>query len=346
MKKSIRSTRPLLLGAVLLGAAMPALASYTKTVAATSNATTNGNNLVAALSGLSPTPTCKNPWVIKLDPGVYNLGTATLAMRKCVDIQGSGQGVTVIRSASTGAAVNLADSAELRFLTVQSTKATAVSGVNRKFARLTHVQVRAGGSNVYNVGVKLTGTQARLTEVNIAVSGGEDAVGLENGQGSNVVLDRVEVEAKSALYLTGIMNYGNLDLRGSSVRVENVTGQFGDGSAQAVAHYSGKLSIRGGSLITSGAFHIAHGQGIWAESTAGLEIANVRIQANSFGIFNGIGSPLRLSGSRIEGSVGVVNYGSLLARSSAVSDFNMMDGTAVCRDVYGLGLNPIGVGCQ
>ncbi|MCJ7668671.1 MAG: hypothetical protein MUP04_10420, partial [Anaerolineae bacterium] len=88
------------------------------------DAVASGTALLNALDGITDS-SATNPYLLKIEPGVYDLGTSALTMKEWVDIEGSGELVTTIkRSGSsdggTGTVVG-ADNAELRFLTVENT---------------------------------------------------------------------------------------------------------------------------------------------------------------------------------------------------------------------------------
>jgi len=64
-----------------------------------------------------------SPYLVKVEPGLYDCGTAGVAMKPFVDIEGSGRGTTTIRG--TGPTVIGASDAELRFLSVEANSAGA-----------------------------------------------------------------------------------------------------------------------------------------------------------------------------------------------------------------------------
>ncbi|HSS78338.1 MAG TPA: hypothetical protein VLV54_16535 [Thermoanaerobaculia bacterium] len=92
----VRPCAALALGAIAaLAGSLPASAQtapYSRTVIvpANSTATANGTALLAAVAGLSPAPSYTNRWLIKLEPGVYNVGTSPVVLSQYVDIEGSG----------------------------------------------------------------------------------------------------------------------------------------------------------------------------------------------------------------------------------------------------------------
>src|ERR1041384_6430129 len=59
----------------------------------------SGTNLRNALDNI-PSPSSTNRWLVKIEPGIYQLQGNALSMRPWVDIEGSGIGVTTIRLAA------------------------------------------------------------------------------------------------------------------------------------------------------------------------------------------------------------------------------------------------------
>jgi hypothetical protein len=106
----------------------------------------NGSALVSAINGITNTPA-----MIKLEPGTYDLNGNFMNMVSQVDIEGSGEGVTVITSNLTVGfpLINMAANTELRYLTVKNTSTGANSfGISlNSSTSLLHVTVStAAGS--------------------------------------------------------------------------------------------------------------------------------------------------------------------------------------------------------
>ena len=59
----------------------------------------NGAALLAALSGISGA-SATNPYLLKIEPGVYDMGSNGLSLLPYVDVEGSGEGVTTSRAAT------------------------------------------------------------------------------------------------------------------------------------------------------------------------------------------------------------------------------------------------------
>lgn len=88
------------------------------------NPVASGTALQAALAGIAA-PSATNPWLLKIEPGIYDVGSTPLPMRPWVDIEGSGIDITILRGSVDGSGLNAgtvhgASNAELRELTVEA----------------------------------------------------------------------------------------------------------------------------------------------------------------------------------------------------------------------------------
>jgi hypothetical protein len=144
--------------------------------------TASGTALLNALAAITDNSAFKS-YVIKLDPGDYNVWTTQLVMKPYVDIEGSGQASTIIQglgnadSSYLTAVVKAAPAAELRNLEVVSTGSgytTSIgiyipSGANTSVRDVT---ISAGGaSNNWGIrSIAASPTLQNLT-INVAVSG-------------------------------------------------------------------------------------------------------------------------------------------------------------------------------
>jgi hypothetical protein len=84
---------------------------------------------MAALATWCGIPSSTNPCLLKIMPGVYDIGNNSLQMQPYVDIEGSGEKVTVISGslssnqtslAVTNGLLNGANNAEVRFITIKN----------------------------------------------------------------------------------------------------------------------------------------------------------------------------------------------------------------------------------
>jgi len=176
---------------------------------------------VAAWCGL---PSASNPCLLKIMPGIYDLGSGTLAMQPYVDIEGSGELATTITSAISGefnATVRGGGNAELRFLTVKNTAPYTFSvwgvGINNSSGspKLTNItvttSVASNSCGIYNIN-----SSPIINNVTVTATGVDNSYGLVNNP-ATPTLTNVTISANSA---TG-SKYGILN-NSSAPRMVNV----------------------------------------------------------------------------------------------------------------------------
>jgi hypothetical protein len=158
-------------------------AAYKRTVVVSPVGTDaqNATALINALSGITDASATQK-YLLYIEPGTYDLGSGSLQMRQHVDIQGSGELQTIVRSqistpgtCGNQGTVRGASNAELRFLTVSNTGAEEcdVGVVNTGVSpRLTHVTVENTGAGAVNIGVlNAFGAAPTMTNVTATASG-------------------------------------------------------------------------------------------------------------------------------------------------------------------------------
>lgn len=202
--------------------------SYQRTVVVSpvGTAAENGVALLDALARI-PTPSESAPWLLKIEPGTYDLGTSPLVLKPFLHVEGSGEDATIIKgagsaSATTGTIVGNR-STELRFLTVQNygiegtgyaigiyndTVVGYLSDVTVKASGayysygiyntdssslgITDVLVTAEGSSAY--GIYNEEFWGVLTNVIVTVNG-SNTVGIFNNLGSSPIMTNITVNA-------------------------------------------------------------------------------------------------------------------------------------------------------
>jgi hypothetical protein len=115
----------------------------------------SGTALVAALAAITGN-SADSPFLVKIEPGTYDIDATALTMKAFVDVEGSGENTTFIlasrgntSAASTGAAVISAASSELRYLTVTNEAPGSLVGVGffgNTASRLRHVTINSTGA--------------------------------------------------------------------------------------------------------------------------------------------------------------------------------------------------------
>jgi len=146
-------------------------------------AVANGTLLRNALAGIT-TSSSTNPWLVKIEPGIYDVGATPLQMISYVDVEGSGEGVTKITGAANlflaGTVVGTSNS-ELRWLTIESTggPSYSIAFYSSVSTHLSQVTLSASGATTSTRGAFLTGGAPTLRDITINVSSsGTEAVGV------------------------------------------------------------------------------------------------------------------------------------------------------------------------
>jgi hypothetical protein len=150
----------------------------------------NGTALVGALSSITNASEA-NRLLIKIEPGVYDIGVLPLVMKPFVDLEGSGELATKITAVggideAQGSTLQGASNAELRFLTVENTggagTAFAIAIYNSTAAlTMTHVTAEALGNGADEAYAVFNSASApTMTESTVGASGAPTSVGIRN----------------------------------------------------------------------------------------------------------------------------------------------------------------------
>jgi hypothetical protein len=297
-----------------------AATKYVRTITVrpdTGNASSNGIALVAALSGISGN-SATDPYLIKIEPGVYNIGILGLIMKPFVDVEGSGENETfinatrgdIVQSASAAAVVGAADS-ELRSLTVTngstSLFGTGFHSTGAGTRRISNVTIHSSGGTNTSFGVYAT-TGATVTAFGVTVTatgggGTTSARGFETA-GATINIFNSTVTGK------GVGGTGtNIGVKaGGSANIDSSTivGTGVSSSNQGVSVVTGTVTV------TNSTVRVDTGSNIQAvatlpEPTAILSVFHSRLLAGSPGlsatqvsIARGVTSTLRVATSLVD----------------------------------------------
>ncbi len=215
--------------------------SRTLTVSPGATPTDSGTKLLNAMASI--TPTQASPWLIRLEPGVYDLGSSYLALKPYINVEGSGELLTIISSSVEAAnppvsgTVVMTTSTEIRFVTVtNSSNSPAVYVPDGA----TNVQIfrtgLTGGNNGY--GLFSNASSGVVSVTNSTLTGGNDGYGFYNDSSGAVTVT------------TSTITGGNIGLYNSfngSVKVgaSQLSGNFApvNGTAQCAASYDGSTMM-------------------------------------------------------------------------------------------------------
>lgn len=201
--------RPTLLAIAVVTLAVPAAATAqprTEVVTAVGgNPLASGERLLDRLARLgSPGP--DNRWLLRLEPGLYDLGSRSLVLRPFVDVEGSGRGVTTVHSAAETGAVVGADDVELRELTVigeAPVDAMAVSTSAPRFAMSRVTCVARGGARSSTALANNSASGGSFRDVRALASGSPFATAVSSRGG---LLHRVHASAEASDIAYAVFN--------------------------------------------------------------------------------------------------------------------------------------------
>ena len=161
---------------VLPNRSTPGGYTHTVIVSPEPNPIEAGRVLREVVGGIAD-PSASNPYLVKIEPGIYDLDKNSLFMRPFVDIEGSGEGITTITSSlGTGSGTVVgANNSELRFLTVKNTGEAGQLVValfsESTSPRYDHVTAMASGGND-NEAIHISNGSPVLRYVTARASGG------------------------------------------------------------------------------------------------------------------------------------------------------------------------------
>jgi len=303
--------------------------SYTHTLFVHPDPNVNkaGTGLLNVLSGITDN-SASNPYLVKIEPGIYHLAAGSVTMKPYVDVEGSGEGVTMLTSTNSSGSGTVigTDHSELRFLSVTNTgggqQSVALFSESTS-PRFTHVTASAFGG-AENYAIHISNGSPALTNVTAIASGGAQSFAFGNFNGNVTVLDSTFAASDAAG-----LNIGLLTTLGGSVRVVSsaLTGS-GGAIAMGMRSYSGSHSLQNVTASGSGtneSYGIYNGQ---KTSTPSVSVNQSRISGGTNSVF-ALGGSVKLGASQLTGPAGVGEIGSV-----------------VCAASYNGSFAPLGSGCS
>ncbi len=289
--------------------------TYTRTIVVhpDPDATKAGSALIRALTGITGNA-ASNPYLVKIEPGVYDLGTASLAMKPYVDIEGSGELVTTVTSAVTTGhgTINATDNSELRFLTVKNTgggQQSVALFAESTSPRFTHVRAIGSGSSE-NYGIHVSNGSPVLNNVAAIASTGTTVVAMANFNGVTTVTN----SSFNASDGSGLV-VGMLTTFGGSVRATSSTMTASGGLiAMGLRSYNGSHTLNN---VTSSATSTGQSYGIYSgqKTSAPTVLVNQsRVSGQTNSVFV-LGGSVKLGASQLAGPAGMDELGMVLLRS-------------------------------
>ena len=239
------------------------------------NPAASGTALRDAISGMSGAA-ANNRYLVKIEPGDYDLGSEPLLVWPHIEIEGSGQGMTklLVTVGDTGVGIVFSDSTGLRELTVNA----SIPGDNGTVLLFNPTT----SSSVRNVTLFVTGAS-------------NSATGIRNQREGNLVLENVDVDVVGAgNFATGIRNDG-----GGSAEIRSVSSTVSGGTVINHGFY-----ISTGNNLLTDVDATATGpsaNSIIIASSATANIFNSRLNGGTYSIRVATGATAAVATSQLVG---------------------------------------------
>jgi hypothetical protein len=271
------------------------------------NPLASGTALLNALAAITDAGAFKS-YVIKLDPGGYNVWATQLVMKPYVDIEGSGQGSTSIEglgnadgSYLTGI-IQAAPQAELRNLQVVSTGSgytTSIgiyvpSGAN---ASIRDVTITAGSaSNNWGIRSLAASPSIQNVTINVSTAGNQSyGIGSTSSNANPTIKHTVINLSGSGTYAYGLYSDGvaaPLEMRDIEISIvgSSLTGAYGFWVDNAG---SGQTFLLTGSTVSVSGATYNYGAVFYGGASAVLNLKTTYLKAsgaNSYGLYVAAGS--------------------------------------------------------
>lgn len=249
--------------------------------------TASGTALLTAMSGITNSSATKR-YVLKLEPGIYDVGSTELEMKPYVDIEGSGQQSTVIQGAGNNvddltAVIQAAVSTELRNLQVKSTGSSHTNSIailvpEDADLRIYDVTATASGATI-NWAVRNRNGNAMIEGATLNAIGGTSAYGI-NTKGPDTVTtikrSVVNVSEATNSYGLGANTFG----RYAEIRDVQVTVSASSGTAYGI--WIADLPTSADHRLTDSTITASGGSsryGIYSESSGTLFVEQSQVRA-------------------------------------------------------------------
>ena len=346
---------PLLLTALLAVFGSQASLAYsgalqTILVPATTNSSTNGSALLNTIAGITDA-TANKPYLVKLEPGKYNLGSSQLVMKAYVDIEGSGRNATrIVGVPPTNSVVGYpatvvgAANTELRELAITS-NGSGSSGATGLFVengpkRLINVRIKASQA-IVNDSLVLANSSPIFQDVEVLAAGGQSATAVVIEQFSEPSFNNCHLKASGATQTNRavfLFDYfgGNIP-RFEEVEIQASGGQraYGLWGSDMTGTNDTQVSITHSTIDTRDA--TISNYGIYLESAYGMDLFASQVRAagpTSYAVFtHQLGKQRRITNSQLTGDTGSA-HGSPMTISATGLFGAGVTGGATCAGVF------------
>ena len=312
------------------------------------NATASGTTLRNALSGIS-SPSSTNRWLVKIDPGIYDIGSTSLPMRSYVDVEGSGIGSTVITGLVDGSnldagIINGVSNAELRMLTISETGNSTTPYVIGMYnygasaLRVYRVRFEVATTTAVAWGMRNGSSSPRIEECELTVSlssaSNTTAYGIVFNQ-PPFTSERSSILRSKIAVLGATSNYGVYmidaqtvnEIRDSHIDVtggHDTYGLYATAGGGGSWQGSENLSIRDSEISSAGGSSSSYGAWLSGGSTVNLDVLSSKIwghvSTTKYGVYQTGNAAMTFQGSSIVGDTKTVQstVGNVLISTTAL----------------------------
>jgi len=278
----------------------------TITVCMGATATESGTLLLNALNAITDASAAKL-YLIKIEPGIYDVGSNNVQMKEYVDIAGSGELNTKItgNTATKGVVVG-ANYAEIRFLTVENTgggtRSNAIYNYNAS-PKISNLAARASGATEWCSGITnyMSSSPTITNVIAVASSAGIGCMGVQNQTSCSPVMTNVTATASGGTtYNWGVLNHTSSSPAMSRVTATASGGNWSNGINNFVSSSPTLVSVTatGSGGVEGNIGMINHGTGCTVTADRCTFEAT---GSNSKSIYNDTGSTLFIGASKLSG---------------------------------------------
>jgi len=257
---------------------------------------------IAAIATANANATESNRYLVKIMPGVYDIFWQRFTMKDYVDIEGSGEDVTVLAgygsSMGTGKVMGIisgANNSEIRNLTLQDPGYNGISWimVNENVSpKISHVTFRLPNM----IGAAITNYNSSPVIDNVTIIGYN--AGILSRENSNPTISNTTIKLNGG-YVTGI---GTTD--SGNANISNVNIELNGDSVRGIVSSSGGLLEVRNSKINTGTI-CTECVGVWVNNSWGpgiTKIDNTVIISKQIALKNE-SATLLVGSSRVEGTI-------------------------------------------
>lgn len=252
---------------------------------------------VAAMNSITDASISK-PYLVKILPGVYDIAQQTILMKQYVDIEGSGENVTTIKSTNSSYTLYGASKSTIRQLSIETT-----GGVSIYNASVSPVIQNITFNTVDAIGIQLVGTSHPVisnSKINVSTTSGSYAYGIIGTANSPSERGSATIFNTTINILNGNICYGVSTGYWNDFIFENSSVSVNCSNAYGLFSNTGStFKIKSSKITTSGEYNA---RGIYAEAGGSLNVTDSEVISNS-SIMGGVGAFIYNGATEITSSI-------------------------------------------